>query len=1239
LPFTVDFEYLPRGIRIRGQFYPLLKMKWVDGFLLNEFVRDNLDKPKKLEALSAVWLRMAKGLRAADIAHADLQHGNVLLAQGRKEGSLALKLIDYDGMWVPALADKQSGEVGHPAYQHPQRLQRGVYSAEVDRLPVLVIACAMRALTARGRMLWDKHDNGDNLLFREADLRAPAQSVLLKELWNRTDAATHDMTGWLVLGLAGPIELSPLLSNVLFDDRPRPLTADQERCVARILGEPDRSARAILDWAMPVAAPLSMQSPAEQPQPKSADTHIQPPSLPWERAPIPSSLSPASAWKLDEQQTAQPAPTPVVNRARGAVTAAALSGPLLVGWFGLLYLFLGATVPLAVLAPIALGLTVFSVGICLLCANRLLRPEHERKVPANRIRAWALILGSNGAALAILAVAIEILFVGRGPGSRHKAAPVAQKAAADKAIDPVKDGIDEPEDKPVVPPLLAPVVENRPTVLPELHIVAVIDGTDTVRISQHRGLWTHGDWQWPPLVRINNLAWNLKGNPSFDQVGTSNLFAEKIEFSTAKLTVKKARGKVELKTARDYIEIHFDDGPPGSDIYELLVSFQKAESGVGEAGDIADILKDLSDTAPTVRVSALRELNKRRPDAHLVFEELWKCMEANEAQVFAEARLTLEAVGPPAKDLDLCRRVLAQGLRLKEPKAREFAIQTLTLLVDRLPVGQRATLQTTLVPALRDDLLDLANQAARALDKMRPVNEDVRPELEKACASRHSEIGVYALTTLIKDAATNEARVGAIEAAVKNGRGALVSTVIRDWKKLGDDGVPLLLLALRHPDRGIAQEAVNASQAERLGAEWMTELREVQKSQHDVVRLHVMRLLDWTKLELENALDIMQPALRDPDAKVKKLAVSTLALQLSNANDDARLTAFACLEALQKDIPKVDQVFATGLDSSDATIRQKSAAALAKYPDTARKSVDKLRNMLSLGDGDALVAVKTLVDLDQSQEVLKELEAQSNNKTWIATCRAILGLPKTKELNDLLDRALTPKLELLEKTGDVRAEAVRALAQLGPDIVSKLVPMLDPKYKRLSKSAGAALVLKEIGPRVRESSDAKKAEESLEIFRQEGGPQWAEVAQGALQAIRGTLPVPKTVPAVKRPPHSETPPAAKKPKDPKVIQVGTLISDRLTATDPKDMLLTQSSSKVYQVTLTRGRTYIIGMASNDFDTYLRLEDADGLQLAANDDDGIGLNSRIVFRPDTSGPYRVIATSFRGRHGSFTLLVR
>ena len=64
LPFTVDFRYLKQGIRVGGNWYPILKMRWVEGLTLNQFVAQHLDKPAMLEALSQLWAKMGKSLRA-----------------------------------------------------------------------------------------------------------------------------------------------------------------------------------------------------------------------------------------------------------------------------------------------------------------------------------------------------------------------------------------------------------------------------------------------------------------------------------------------------------------------------------------------------------------------------------------------------------------------------------------------------------------------------------------------------------------------------------------------------------------------------------------------------------------------------------------------------------------------------------------------------------------------------------------------------------------------------------------------------------------------------------------------------------------------------------------------------------------------------------------------------------------------------------------------------------------------
>jgi hypothetical protein len=215
LPFTIDFTFLEEGIRVHGRWYPILKMQWVEGLTFNEFVRQHLDKPAMMDSMFHIWGRMAQRLRGSGIAHADLQHGNVLWVPGSSANAVAVKLIDYDGMFVPSLAGKPSGEVGHPCYQHPQRLREATYSPEVDRFPLLLIATSLRSLRVGGRALWERYDNGDNLLFRESDLNDPGSSPLLRELEGIGEPKTRALVGAMRQSLRAPLERAPLLEELL----------------------------------------------------------------------------------------------------------------------------------------------------------------------------------------------------------------------------------------------------------------------------------------------------------------------------------------------------------------------------------------------------------------------------------------------------------------------------------------------------------------------------------------------------------------------------------------------------------------------------------------------------------------------------------------------------------------------------------------------------------------------------------------------------------------------------------------------------------------------------------------------------------------------------------------------------------------------------------------------------------------------------------------------------------------
>jgi hypothetical protein len=231
-PFMVRFQFLNRGIRIRGSWFPVLKMDWVDGFTLNDFVRQQIGKPALLYRLAKKWVKLSLQLRRARIAHGDLQHGNVLLVPGDRAAQMSLRLIDYDGMYVPGLAQAMPGEFGHPNYQHPERAPKALYDPEIDRFAHLAIYTALRCLTVGGQELLEKYDNGDNLLFRESDFLDPSKSVLLAELWQLPDPDIRRLLGHLLLGAHLPANRVVLLEDVIgAEGRPLGLTAGQEHQV------------------------------------------------------------------------------------------------------------------------------------------------------------------------------------------------------------------------------------------------------------------------------------------------------------------------------------------------------------------------------------------------------------------------------------------------------------------------------------------------------------------------------------------------------------------------------------------------------------------------------------------------------------------------------------------------------------------------------------------------------------------------------------------------------------------------------------------------------------------------------------------------------------------------------------------------------------------------------------------------------------------------------------------------
>lgn len=98
------------------------------------------------------------------------------------------------------------------------------------------------------------------------------------------------------------------------------------------------------------------------------------------------------------------------------------------------------------------------------------------------------------------------------------------------------------------------------------------------------------------------------------------------------------------------------------------------------------------------------------------------------------------------------------------------------------------------------------------------------------------------------------------------------------------------------------------------------------------------------------------------------------------------------------------------------------------------------------------------------------------------------------------------------------------------------------------------------------------------------------------------------------------------------------VTDKLTAAAP-DTVRKHAYRKVYAVNLESRCRYTISLKSPAFTSHLRLEDADGNELASESERTPALGALLTFLPAQTGPYRIIVTTIQDRAvGPFTLRV-
>ncbi len=157
--------------------FPVLLMDWVEGVTLDKYVRNHLHDQYSLQLISYQFCRVAAWLMAQPFAHGDLKPDNILV-----KDDVSLVLVDYDGMFVPAMKGQKAREVGSPDYRHPARTIDD-FNESIDDFSMATIAMQLYAIALCPGML--TATAGDTLLLGEKDYLDLENSEVITKLFSQ----------------------------------------------------------------------------------------------------------------------------------------------------------------------------------------------------------------------------------------------------------------------------------------------------------------------------------------------------------------------------------------------------------------------------------------------------------------------------------------------------------------------------------------------------------------------------------------------------------------------------------------------------------------------------------------------------------------------------------------------------------------------------------------------------------------------------------------------------------------------------------------------------------------------------------------------------------------------------------------------------------------------------------------------------------------------------------------------
>ena len=217
--YITSVKYLDKEIFVDSSCeedeFPVLLMDWIDGETMENYIVENYQDNYAMAMLCYRFCKMAAWLRSQPFAHGDIKPDNIMV---RPDGNQTL--VDYDGMFVPAMKGQKSPTIGTKDFSHPLRTVDD-FDETIDDFALASIALSLKAISMNSTLL-DTYGASDRLLFSESDYRTPLSSKAISALQDlMCDKNFCTLYSLFMLALARK-ELSACSCRLFIGEKPIP---------------------------------------------------------------------------------------------------------------------------------------------------------------------------------------------------------------------------------------------------------------------------------------------------------------------------------------------------------------------------------------------------------------------------------------------------------------------------------------------------------------------------------------------------------------------------------------------------------------------------------------------------------------------------------------------------------------------------------------------------------------------------------------------------------------------------------------------------------------------------------------------------------------------------------------------------------------------------------------------------------------------------------------------------------